>query len=352
MKKRLYGSTIQYGLIKGSVKTGNWTLCIGAGTSCPIFPSWKELVGAIILDIYPDITDEAKTEILNSFDLDTLIQAACNIKGESSFADWLSEKLYSKLKNQIPSNDWGKLCKILTAHIANIYKDKDWNTFIKYRDTLFKQTTAYSLAKVLVDSYGSTLSPSAILSFNAEPLLYSLINSFIREKAIGKKFKGCCPELLELHTLSALPSQRGRIPYYYCHGALLDWISPKKRFIYNAKSKLVFSENQYLSLSNSVYSWQSTIFLNACVNSVVVFIGVSLSDSNMRKWLNCVQIERNKDIGNITNSTKHFWITKIPQNKETMDWMEASVLHLGVRIIWIEEWNQTSDVLKKIIGLN
>ena len=131
MKKRLYGSTIQYGLIKGSVKTGNWTLCIGAGTSCPIFPSWKELVGAIILDIYPDITDEAKTEILNSFDLDTLIQAACNIKGESSFADWLSEKLYSKLKNQIPSNDWGKLCKILTAHIAKIYKEKDWNTFIK-----------------------------------------------------------------------------------------------------------------------------------------------------------------------------------------------------------------------------
>ena len=96
---------------------------------------------------------------------------------------------------------------------------------------------------------------------------------------------------------------------------------------------------------------QSTIFLHACVNSIVIFIGVSLSDSNMRKWLNCVQMERNKDIGNIVNSTKHFWITKIPQNKETMDWMEASVLHLGVRVIWIEEWNQTFDVLKKIIGL-
>lgn len=351
MKKRLFASTIPNGLIKGSVKTGSWALCIGAGTSCPIFPSWKELVEAIISDIYPDITDDAKKEILSSFDLDTLIQAACNIRGESSFAEWISEKLYSKLKSCIPSNDWKNFCKIFTAHIANVYKDKDWIGFIQYRDRLFRETTAYSLAKVIVDSYGSTLSPSAILSFNAEPLLFSLINSFIREKAIGPKFKGCCPEMLELHTLSAIPSQKERIPYYYCHGALLDWISPKKRFIYKTDSNLVFSENQYLSLSNSVYSWQSTTFLHTCVNSIVIFIGVSLSDSNMRKWLNCVQMERNNDIGSMFNSTKHFWITKIPKNKETMDWMEASVYHLGVRIVWIEEWNQTANALKKIIGL-
>ena len=350
MKKRLYGHDLPNGLIKGNIKNG-WSLCIGAGTSAPVFPSWRELVDTIIKEISPNAKQGARAEILLSFDLDALIQAACNIKGEKYFGDWLSEKLYANLKSKIHPDDWDTFRKIFTAPFANLYKDKAWEKFIRYRETVLCKTTAYSLAKLIVDCQGTAFAPSSILSFNAEPLLYALINSFIREKAIGTKFKGCCPEMLELHTLSALSFNRNRIPYYFCHGALLNWISTKYDFRFRADSNLVFSENQYLSLSNNVYSWQSTTFLHTCANSIVIFVGVSLSDPNMRKWLNCVQSERSKDIGEDVDSTKHFWITKIPNNKETMDWMEASVYHLGVRIIWVKSWGQTSSVIKKMLGL-
>lgn len=347
MKKRLYGHDLPNGLIKGNMKCG-WSLCIGAGTSAPVFPSWRGLVNTIIKEISPNAKQGTIAEILLSFDLDALIQAACNLKGENNFGEWLSEKLYSNLKTQIPPEDWDDFRKIFTSPFANLYSDRLWKKFIKYREELFNKTTAYSLAKIITDCQGTEFAPSSILSFNAEPLLYALINSFIREKSIGRNG---CVEMIELHTLSAISPNRNRIPYYFCHGALLNWISTKDDFRFRADSNLVFSENQYLSLSNNVYSWQSTTFLHTCANSIVIFVGVSLSDPNMRKWLNCVQAERSKDIGEDVDSTKHFWITKIPNNKETMDWMEASVYHLGVRIIWVKSWGQTSSVIKKMLGI-
>ena len=350
MKQRLFGDDVPNGLIKGCVMSGCWSLCIGAGTSIPVFPSWKELVTSIIKEISPDAKQGTIAEILLSFDLDALIQAACNIKGEKHFGDWLSEKLYANIKSKIAPNEWDAFRKIFTAPFANLYKEIDWKKFIEYREKILKKTTAYSLAKFIVESQGTDFAPSSILSFNEEPLLYALINSFFREESFGTKNKKYSPEIIELHTLSALSSNKNRIPYYFCHGALLNWISIKDDFRYRADSNLVFSENQYLNLSNNVYSWQSTTFLHTCANSIIIFIGVSLSDSNMRKWLNCVQVERNKDIGKEVDSTRHFWITKTPRNKETMDWMEASVYHLGVRIIWITSWDQTASVLKKILG--
>jgi hypothetical protein len=69
----------------------------------------------------------------------------------------------------------------------------------------------------------------------------------------------------------------------------------------------------------------------------------------MRKWLSWVQTERNVDINETVNSTQHFWINKKPQDETIMTWMEAAVYHLGVRIIWINHWNEVAIVLKKII---
>jgi hypothetical protein len=337
-------------MIKPHVHSKGWTLCIGAGTSLPIFPTWAELVRSLISDVHANISPNAVDEIFATFDADTLIQAACNLKNNDTFADWLSEKLYANLRSKILPNQWKPFCKIFTAVNANLYKDEDWRVFITIREQLFRQTTAYELARLITDCQERTYRPSAILSFNAEPLLYALINSFSREKALGPKSVGCCPELVNLMTLSIASQSKHRIPYYFCHGALLNWIAIKEDIRFQADSKLVFSENQYLQMSNNAFSWQSMTFLHACTNTVIIFVGVSLSDPNMRKWLSWVQSERSGDIGKNVDSTRHLGITKKPKNLETMDWMEASVSHLGVRIIWINEWCEVASVIKKIIG--
>ena len=51
------------------------------------------------------------------------------------------------------------------------------------------------------------------------------------------------------------------------------------------------------------------------------------------------------------DATEHFWIRKKPNTIQEKIWLEESVAHLGVRLVWIDEWNQTGKVLKRMLGL-
>jgi hypothetical protein len=354
VKKRLQASDIHHGYLKGKAKNKGWALCIGAGTSLPAFPNWQNLVINLIKkDSYlKDL--KSIPEIISSFNLDALIQASSRIFGidENKFTQILSSELYSNIKSKTTKEEWVSVCKIFTSINANKTKDPDWENFINVRERLFKSTTSYALAKIIIDSYEKNIAPDAILSFNAESLLYSLINSFEREPYIGKvKKTGEVKDLVDLITVSISSKCKGRIPYYFCHGALLSELTPRKDLRLSSTSKLVFSESSYLQIANSSFSWQSINFLNICSNFSVIFVGVSLTDPNMRKWLTWIQNERNIDIQININSTQHFWITKKSKFEDTMRWTEASVYHLGVRVIWINDWGETESVLRKLIGL-
>ncbi|RZL35827.1 MAG: hypothetical protein EOP00_30030, partial [Pedobacter sp.] len=222
--------------------------------------------------------------------------------------------------------------------------------FIAVRERLFKKSSSYALAKIIIESYDAGFPPSSILSFNAEPLLYSLINSFERERVIIES-NSQVRDLVDLITISIASKAKGRIPYYFCHGALLSNLSEKPDKRLQSTSKLVFSESSYLQIANTSFSWQSVNFLSLCANTAVIFIGVSLSDPNMRKWLTWIQNERSKDIQEETDSTQHFWINKLPEFKESIPWIESSVLHLGIRVIWIENWDEVENTMRKLLGL-
>lgn len=354
MKKSIIYPDIPDSYLKGKATTRGWSLCIGAGTSLPIFPSWEKLVINLIKKD-PNLKDQNSiNEILDSFSLDALIQAASNLLevSEEEFVEILSTELYSKIKLAASKDEWNSIRKIFTSINANNTKDKDWINFINFRDRILKNTSAYGLAKSIVDSYNQNLAPSSILSFNAEPLLYSLINSFEREPFIGKVKKAKeVPEIIDLITVSISSKCKGRIPYYFCHGALLSELTSKSDVRLKSTSKLVFSESSYLQLANSNYAWQSINFLNVCSETTVIFIGVSLTDPNMRKWLTWIQNERNNDVDTSIKGTQHFWVNTKPDNEDTMRWMEASVLHLGIRIIWLNDWNETEELIRKIIGI-
>lgn len=354
MKKSLQVQDIHHGYIKGKALHTGWALCIGAGTSLPVFPNWKDLVINLIKKDSSITNTNSIDEILSTFSFDALIQAASNILGlsDDSFTELLSNELYNPLKSKVNAEEWISICKIFTALTSSRIKDPHWINYIKVRERLFNKTTAYSIAKLVRESYKKNLAPVAILSFNAESLLFSLINSFEREPFIGKEKKtGELKVLTDIITVSIASKCKGRIPYYFCHGAMLSKLTSNKDFRITSTSKLVFSETSYLQLANSSFSWQSNNFLNICSNYSVIFVGVSLTDPNMRKWLTWTQEERNLDINKEIDSTQHFWITKKPKYKETMRWMEASVCHLGVRIIWINNWNETETVLKNLIGI-
>lgn len=352
MKRQLTTENIEKGLVLGKVNLSGWSLCIGAGTSQPVFPSWKELVNSLIHDINPDIRPRACKEVMNSFSYDTLIQAAYTLtEQKENFAQYLQKKLYSKLEGATTSEELDCLRFVFTQVTANRFEDEVLVNYIKVRDRLFKSTSAYVLARIVKDATDMNLQPKSIMSFNAESLLYSLIISFEREPYIGKsKKKKDVKEILDMVTSSTCHCLSGRTPYIFCHGALLEGL--REGDYYNMSQgtpNLVFSESSYINLANKVFSWQSSNFLHYCSSSVVIFVGISFTDPNIRKWLTWIQTERSLESGK--EGTLHYWINVKPRNVESMAWIEASVWHLGVRIIWMNSWDELDYVIRMILAL-
>nr|DAZ45471.1 MAG TPA: SIR2 family protein [Caudoviricetes sp.] len=327
----------------------NWSLCVGAGTSFPIFPSWDDLV--IKLSNRLSIND-APSSFYKEFKPDTLIQILFNLSelNNRKFCTELSNALYSELEESFNSQEKDIIFDCLSDRIINNSIPK-WNDYISLIETKYSKCSAIQIAKLIVDSYSHNIAPKAILSFNAEPLLYSLINAYTYQK-MGKK-----DIFMDLINSSTTSLYKNRISYIFCHGTLpIPHTTPNRAERFTALEKLVFLENEYLLLSNSAYSWQSSSFIDVLSSSIVFFIGVSLSDPNMRRWLAWMHENKIKDIQNRTgkivqDSNSHYWINKRPADSHMEKWYEASVSHLGIRIIWIDDWKEVGLALQKAVGL-
>lgn len=342
----------QYGHSKG------WSLCIGAGTSIGVFPDWNQLIEGLIEDIDgADYSTSIKEELINKYSLDSILQAGFELKGisEDEFAKLLSDLLYKKVKSMLSSDEFETFTAILSAcSIDNVSKTL-WRKFFVIRDNYLKTTSAYIISKVITSVIDEGLMPSEIITFNAEPLLFALINSFIYEKHIKDHPNGDVPvnKHMALANRSISPIGKGKIPYIFNHGVLP--VPTVRETILSATDKLVFTEGEYLGLANNAYSWQSSMFLQVCSSKPVIFIGVSLSDPNMRRWLSWIQKNRSSEIKHLEktrkNSTLHYWIQEKPIEKKQQQWIEASVYHLGVRVIWIDKWNNLETLLNEMVGL-
>ena len=120
----------------------------------------------------------------------------------------------------------------------------------------------------------------------------------------------------------------------------------------NASDKLVFLENEYLQLANNAFSWQAITFYNILSTNTVFFIGLSFRDANIRRWLawlHKARIDAIKQYGGTHESTAHYWIEKTPDSLYLKNWYEASVAHLGIRLIWIEDWKDTTAVIRRSV---
>lgn len=227
------------------------------------------------------------------------------------------------------SVEWGKYLSILQKKVSN-------------------ELTALSLAKTILKLKEKGHAPASILSFNAEMLLGSLMNAIAHEKyGENKKFFDYIIGPTSNH-------ERSRIPYYFCHGIMsIPGTKNKAKNMFNAEERLVFLENEYLQLANSSFSWQSSAFINTLTTHTVFFVGLSFVDPNIRRWLAWIQEEkmavlRKKGLKDIS-STSHYWIEKKPRNTTMMRIIESSVSHLGIRIIWINDWKEVSPAIEKSI---
>lgn len=265
----------------------------------------------------------------------------------------LSEILYTRFRDAMGGR-WPDAVKALSAAAPGDIQPGDWRRFLSamksYNAELKSngkpEVAAVALAEAVVAAISADAAPTAILSFNAEPLLYALINAVTSER--HKPSDPACKSptrLLDRVTQLLSYREAHRVPYLYCHGLLpFEGASPK--FVKATDSgKLVFSEGEYLALANTSFAWQSTTFLSSCLFRTMIFVGVSLSDPNMRRWLAWVFDTRRDEmsrLGKAGASTQHYWLQKDPKSPHLREWIESSVAHLGVRLIWLSNWSEAS----------
>jgi hypothetical protein len=311
---------------------------VGAGISRPAFPDWKGLVQRLAARDSDPPSAKALSHLQNTYSSDALLQAAMDrlAMNDEQFAELLATELYSDLVATLKPRHAVKLVTdALTArHIGDLTRT-DWQRFIDVLTLSFPNMTALPLGRAVGQLLQGPASPTSILSFNAESLFAAVINAHIATK---RGVKG--GDKLDYVVHATSDRKAGRIPYLFCHG-LLPVPGVKHQHI-SSVDKLVFQESTYLQLANTSYSWQSASFLRAASGNNIVFIGVSLTDPNMRRWLSWVHSTRAAELTEVGNpaptSTVHYWIAKTPGDAAAERWTESVVAHLGVRLIWVDDY--------------
>lgn len=293
-----------------------------------------------------------------TFGLDALIQAGRDRLGLDSekFAELLSEQLYAGVRNQLSPKEWRVFSRALSVYYPGDLTPDIWQDFQKIVESRFGSVSALSLARSIANIIGTDSEPAAILSFNAEPLLYALINALTSTSAAllsGRPSGAKAKAVLDRVTRSVSNRNARRLPFVFCHGLLP--VEAKRLGKSAAVDKLVFSETDYLQIANSGFSWQSSVFFDSCISRSVVFVGLSFSDPNLRRWLGIMHQNRLSELAimgeNVSDSAPHYWLRKGSASPDERRWIESAVAHLGVRLVWLDDWGQSGLAIERMLGI-
>lgn len=231
-------------LLKGALIDNQLTLVCGAGISkASSIPTWNELLVNILNDVYSNDRGSSTENKVSAESLLSLMPQSNLILGK-----------YLKL---ILKDDFNKTVqKHLYLNYNFFYEFETFNPHLE--TNIMKAIVELSRPK----RSGKRL--ESIITFNFDDLIESaLSNHNIEHTPIWKEG--------QTYGIDALP-------IFHVHGFL-----PNERDV--EEPNLVFSEEAYHSQFIDPYSWSNLIQLNLFSTNVCLFVGLSLSDPNLRRLL-------------------------------------------------------------------
>lgn len=354
----------------GIIGNNSWSLCIGAGISFGMVPTWMELARRVFNRTYGVLYDTKKFKKLvevTGFSLDSWFQNCLNHvketgKSESTFYNCLKEELYNDILGRAKisgvENDL-----IQGLHYPFAFKPEQIEQLCDFFETEFTNSSNNQLARVLAKSFTTKKPPKTVISFNADAILNLVVYLFQMRVSLNSKDDETNFETRSLKRIIQSIELAGKakngqkfIPLYHLHGSLFP--NPNGKIKYERKeslNKLIFDEDAYLNISGSIYSWAQSTFLYHAQTDDIVFVGLSMTDSNIRKWLAWTHqnklLELKMANGRGIKTLNHVWITTRPAKKEQEMIIANSMYHLGVKTAFIDDWSQLQSGLSNIIGV-
>lgn len=292
-------------LLKKALFDNQLTLVCGAGISRDSsIPTWDELLVNILNEIYSNDNDIDIEDKVTAKSLLSLMPQSNLILGK-----------YLKI---ILKEDFNKVVqKHLYLYYNNSYECESINRCLK--TNMMNAIVELSRPK----RRGKQL--KSIITFNFDDLIeQALSNHKIEYTSIWKEGQG--------YEIDALP-------IFHVHGFLPN----KKDF---EEPNLVFSEEAYHSQFIDPYSWSNLTQLNTFSTNVCLFVGLSLSDPNLRRLLD-ISWRRNQ-------RCKHYIIMKkssLESRTAEISTMlfEQDANSLGLNVIWCSDFSEIPDILLKIV---
>lgn len=341
---------------KGILKTGKpYTLCLGAGICYGIMPDWKQLTYEILKDtINPSLTNVEFDSLLQNlgWSLDSILQSSLNYVVDNGgdiekFNELIQQKLYNKITEN--ADKYGLATK-LQKFISDPFNRNNADIIELYNffDAEYSHTSLFQIAKFLIEARKKNMAPNAVLTFNADVLLHSLLTLFQLKETYDATGKTNSADFYYKAVHHIIESDGHKIPIIHVHGSIVPFVGNR-----DARQNLVFQETSYHEVSGSTHSWQQTIFQYYSLRSRVIFIGLSMSDPNIRRWLAHTNSVLNKDVFNISGVEKsvssHFWLTPKSGTETEMTLKKLGLAHLGVKVGEITDWSRVFVALTNLI---
>lgn len=151
-----------------------------------------------------------------------------------------------------------------------------------------------------------------------------------------------------------MSASRSELAIYHVHGFL-----PERKEGYEdlAKSLLVFSEEGYHKLTLEPYNWANITQLNFMMQNTCLFIGLSMTDPNMRRLLEIAaqkasderEICRHYAIMrrfSVERSSSSEAIENFERVNESLQ--ESFFGEMGINVIWIDSFDEIPGILRQI----
>jgi hypothetical protein len=340
---------------RNMLKPGEWTLCVGAGICSGIIPDWATVTQKMLSRAYKTtvVADEVRTLTQNlGWSLDSLLQNALNtyqLTGRTlnDFNEDLSSELYGGILADASVDGLGEaLSKLLSDPFSR--DPRQMLQLEAFLSSKYPRSSLMQLARVLLRAKRVSRNPNSVLTFNADVLLHTALTLLqIRESASSTNTLS--PDFYYRALYRSTDRAGGKIPIYHIHGS----ITPESRHR-EAREKLIFPESSYSELAASIYAWPQTVFLATAQSSRMVFVGLSMSDPNIRRWLSWCDGYRRDEISQHgsfpTFSSQHLWITTHSADPRIQRVKETGLLHLGVRTAFIPSWDALENALTNLAG--
>jgi SIR2-like protein len=245
--------------LRQAYNAGNLTLYLGAGVSVENgLPTWQQLVLAMYFYALDDAEPRDQRPFPNYL---------------FAIAEWVLERRKEPLEITARKirklYDGAAFIERLRETLYAGFRENPRDRFIQEppRDQMLNQNKTLGAVIKLCSTRKAGAGVRSVVSYNYDNLIEFALG-LERAQPIWKAHE----EIAE-----------GKLPVYHVHGYV------PMRGNASEPDKIIFTEEQYHSASEDVYSWSNLVQIQAMSSSVGPMIGLSLTDPNMRRLLDAVR---------------------------------------------------------------